>query len=170
MTKKRSGSSARVARARKSEKRTSAEAIDFSDIPEATDAELTRARRVGRPRTGKAKQRNRSARLAVAPRPATPAGGKTGQALPNLDPRSAGKGGWPQSSVSCLPEELPLKSLRGIRSIDPFHRRRYPPIFQTLHLARDLRFRRRHHDRVVRLFHLWQPRCRALPEILSAWQ
>ncbi len=33
-----------------------AEAIDFSDIPESTDAELRGARRVGRPRTGKAKQ------------------------------------------------------------------------------------------------------------------
>jgi hypothetical protein len=76
MTKKRSGSSARVARARKSEKRTSAEAIDFSDIPEATDAELKRARRVGRPRTGKAKQLNRSARLAAASRPATPLAAK----------------------------------------------------------------------------------------------
>jgi len=31
-------------------------AIDFSDIPESTDAELGRARRVGRPRTGQAKQ------------------------------------------------------------------------------------------------------------------
>jgi predicted DNA binding CopG/RHH family protein len=30
--------------------------IDFSDIPESTDAELKRARRVGRPRTGRAKQ------------------------------------------------------------------------------------------------------------------
>ena len=30
--------------------------IDFSDIPESTDAELKRARRVGRPRTGHAKQ------------------------------------------------------------------------------------------------------------------
>jgi predicted DNA binding CopG/RHH family protein len=30
--------------------------IDFSDIPESTDAELKRARRVGRPRTGQAKQ------------------------------------------------------------------------------------------------------------------
>jgi len=56
MAKKRSGLSARVARARKSAKHISAEAIDFSDIPETTDAELMRARRVGRPRTGKAKQ------------------------------------------------------------------------------------------------------------------
>ena len=31
-------------------------AIDFSDAPESTDAELKRARRVGRPRTGQAKQ------------------------------------------------------------------------------------------------------------------
>ena len=30
--------------------------IDFSDIPESTDEELQRARRVGRPRTGRAKQ------------------------------------------------------------------------------------------------------------------
>jgi uncharacterized protein (DUF4415 family) len=30
--------------------------IDFSDIPESTDAELRRARRVGRPTTGRAKQ------------------------------------------------------------------------------------------------------------------
>jgi len=30
--------------------------IDFSEVPESTDAELKRARRVGRPRTGKAKQ------------------------------------------------------------------------------------------------------------------
>ena len=54
MTRKRSGSSAHAART--SEKRTSADAIDFSDIPESTDAELKGARRVGRPRTGKAKQ------------------------------------------------------------------------------------------------------------------
>jgi uncharacterized protein (DUF4415 family) len=30
--------------------------IDFSDIPESTDEELRRARRVGRPSTGRAKQ------------------------------------------------------------------------------------------------------------------
>ena len=30
--------------------------IDFSDIPQSTDEELKRARRVGRPRTGHAKQ------------------------------------------------------------------------------------------------------------------
>jgi predicted DNA binding CopG/RHH family protein len=30
--------------------------IDFSDIPETTEAELKRARRVGRPKTGNAKQ------------------------------------------------------------------------------------------------------------------
>lgn len=56
MAKKQYGSSPRVARARKNAKPTSAEAIDYSDIPESTEAELNRARRVGRPRTGKAKQ------------------------------------------------------------------------------------------------------------------
>jgi predicted DNA binding CopG/RHH family protein len=30
--------------------------IDFSDIPESTEAELRRARRVGRPKSGSAKQ------------------------------------------------------------------------------------------------------------------
>jgi predicted DNA binding CopG/RHH family protein len=30
--------------------------IDFSDIPESTEAELKRARRVGRPKSGNAKQ------------------------------------------------------------------------------------------------------------------
>jgi predicted DNA binding CopG/RHH family protein len=30
--------------------------IDFSDIPESTDSDLRRARRVGRPRSGNAKQ------------------------------------------------------------------------------------------------------------------
>ncbi len=30
--------------------------LDFSDIPETTGAELKRARRVGRPKTGQAKQ------------------------------------------------------------------------------------------------------------------
>ena len=43
-------------RARKSEKPTPDSRIDFSDITESTDAELKRARRVGRPRTGHAKQ------------------------------------------------------------------------------------------------------------------
>jgi predicted DNA binding CopG/RHH family protein len=56
MTKKQYGLSARVVRARKNVKRTSADAIDFSDIPESTGSELKGARRVGRPRTGKAKQ------------------------------------------------------------------------------------------------------------------
>jgi len=56
MNRKRYGSSARVVPARKNGKRISTEGIDFSDIPESTDEELRRARRVGRPRTGNAKQ------------------------------------------------------------------------------------------------------------------
>jgi hypothetical protein len=56
MKKKRSGLSVHVAQARRSRKHTAVEAIDFSDIPEATARELRGARRVGRPRTGKAKQ------------------------------------------------------------------------------------------------------------------
>ena len=56
MAKKQSGSSARGARAAKSAKLTGNSRIDFSDIPESTDEELKRARRVGRPRTGNAKQ------------------------------------------------------------------------------------------------------------------
>jgi len=56
MTRKPSASSARAALPRKSGRSISSEGIDLSDIPESTDAELRRARRVGRPRTGSAKQ------------------------------------------------------------------------------------------------------------------
>jgi len=56
MARKRSVSSARGRRAAKSARHISDAQIDFSDIPESTDAELKRARRVGRPKTGQAKQ------------------------------------------------------------------------------------------------------------------
>jgi predicted DNA binding CopG/RHH family protein len=56
MTKKRSASSAPARRHGKSVRHISDSKIDFSDIPELTDAELAGARRVGRPRTGNAKQ------------------------------------------------------------------------------------------------------------------
>src|SRR5260370_4457472 len=49
-------SSARGRRAAKSARHMPDSRIDFSDIPETTDAELKRARRVGRPKTGQAKQ------------------------------------------------------------------------------------------------------------------
>ena len=48
--------SARDRRVGRSEKHIPDSQIDFSDIPESTDAELKRARRVGRPKTGQAKQ------------------------------------------------------------------------------------------------------------------
>jgi uncharacterized protein (DUF4415 family) len=56
MTKKRFASSPRAAQARKNAKPTQKYRIDFSDLPESTDEELSRARRVGRPKTGNAKQ------------------------------------------------------------------------------------------------------------------
>src|SRR2546422_4478145 len=56
MEKKRSGLSARGKRAARSAKHIPDTQIDFSDIPEATDEELKRARRVGRPASGTAKQ------------------------------------------------------------------------------------------------------------------
>lgn len=56
MAKKRSASSARGKQAARNAKPISDRRIDFSDIPESTDEELKRARRVGRPRTGEAKQ------------------------------------------------------------------------------------------------------------------
>ena len=56
MAKKLSVSSARGGRAAKSARPILDRGIDFSDIPESTDAELKRARRVGRPRSGDAKQ------------------------------------------------------------------------------------------------------------------
>jgi predicted DNA binding CopG/RHH family protein len=56
MGKKRFESSPRAKRARKNTTLTKNEEIDFSELPESTDQELGRARRVGRPKTGNAKQ------------------------------------------------------------------------------------------------------------------
>jgi predicted DNA binding CopG/RHH family protein len=56
MEKKRSGLSAHDKRAGRSAKHIPDSQIDFSDIPESTDEELKRARRVGRPKSGSAKQ------------------------------------------------------------------------------------------------------------------
>jgi uncharacterized protein (DUF4415 family) len=53
MAKTRSGSSARGTRAAKNARRIPDRQIDFSDIPESTDEELRRARRIGRPKTGR---------------------------------------------------------------------------------------------------------------------
>jgi uncharacterized protein (DUF4415 family) len=56
MAKKQSASSPRAARARKSAKPMRDNRIDFSDLPESTEEELKRARRVGRPKSGNAKR------------------------------------------------------------------------------------------------------------------
>ncbi|HCX31342.1 MAG TPA: hypothetical protein DHU55_16470 [Blastocatellia bacterium] len=56
MTKKQFASSARDKPRAKSEKHIPDREIDFSDVPESTNAELAKATRVGRPKTGQAKQ------------------------------------------------------------------------------------------------------------------
>lgn len=56
MTKKRYVSSAPAKRLAKSARHMPDSELNLSDIPEATDAQLRRARRVGRPVTGNAKQ------------------------------------------------------------------------------------------------------------------
>lgn len=56
MRKKRSASSVQGKRAARSAKHIPDSQIDFSDIPEATDEQLKRMRRVGRPSSGLAKQ------------------------------------------------------------------------------------------------------------------
>lgn len=56
MALKRFALSARGKRAEKSARHMPDSRINFSDIPETSDAELKRARRVGRPKTGHAKQ------------------------------------------------------------------------------------------------------------------
>ena len=56
MRRKRSASSARGKRVAKNVKHIPDSQIDFSDIPEATNEQLKRMRRVGRPSTGMAKQ------------------------------------------------------------------------------------------------------------------
>jgi len=56
MARRQSASSARDRRRAGSVKHILDSEIDFSDIPESTEAELAKARRVGRPKTGQAKQ------------------------------------------------------------------------------------------------------------------
>lgn len=56
MAKKQSASSARVKLRPKSGRHMPDSQLDLADIPEATDEQLRRARRVGRPSTGNAKQ------------------------------------------------------------------------------------------------------------------
>ena len=56
MAKRQSASSAPDRRVAKSARHMPDSAIDFSDIPESTGSELKRARRVGRPPSGEAKQ------------------------------------------------------------------------------------------------------------------
>src|ERR1700739_1053709 len=56
MARERFALSARAKQPAKSGKLTPNSHIDFSDIPESTGAELRRARRVGRPKSGNAKQ------------------------------------------------------------------------------------------------------------------
>ena len=56
MVKKRSASSAHGRRTVKSVRTMPDRDIDYSDIPASTDEELRRARRVGRPKSGMAKQ------------------------------------------------------------------------------------------------------------------
>ncbi|MGA8223421.1 MAG: BrnA antitoxin family protein [Candidatus Acidiferrales bacterium] len=56
MTKKPSGSSVRARQAARNAKPMPDSQIDFSDIPESSDAELKRARRLGRPKSAYAKQ------------------------------------------------------------------------------------------------------------------
>ena len=56
MAKKPSVSSVRDKHRGRNGKHISDRLIDFSDIPELSNSELKRARRVGRPRTGNAKQ------------------------------------------------------------------------------------------------------------------
>ena len=56
MAKKRSGSSARGGRPGRSARHISDADIDFSDIPESTEEQLAKARRVGRPKSEDPKQ------------------------------------------------------------------------------------------------------------------
>jgi len=56
MATKRSASSARATPHVENARPMPDSRIDFSDIPESSDEELRRARRVGRPTTGRAKQ------------------------------------------------------------------------------------------------------------------
>ena len=78
MKKKRSASSVPGKRAARSVKPIPDSEIDFSDIPETTDEELGRMRRVGRPKSGMA--------VATALGDITENGGQARQAVSNVDP------------------------------------------------------------------------------------
>jgi len=56
MARNQSTSTMRGRRPARNVRHISDDKIDFSDIPESTDTELAKARRVGRPSTGRAKQ------------------------------------------------------------------------------------------------------------------
>src|SRR2546423_1175400 len=85
MTKKRFASSAHVRQRAKNARHMPDSMLDLTDIPEARDAQLRRARRVGRPSTGNAKQ---LIAIRVSPKVLARLRRLAAQTLPNLHPRT----------------------------------------------------------------------------------
>src|SRR2546425_13355795 len=107
MARKAFASSARGRRAAKSGKPMPDSQIDFSDIPELTDEQLRRARRVGRPRSGHAKQLI-AIRIDPAASQATAATcGEAVQTLSDAHPRTAGTRGEEKRRLRSIGKPLP---------------------------------------------------------------
>ena len=85
--------------------------LDLTDIPEATDAQLRRARRVGRPSTGNAKQ---LIAIRISPKVLARLRRQTAQALPNLHSRT------PRTSRRQEGRLNAAKTRRETRPIEPF--------------------------------------------------
>src|SRR5712671_7022962 len=85
MTKKRFASSAHARQRAKNARHMPDSMLDLTDIPEATDAQLRRARRVGRPSTGNAKQ---LIAIRISPKVLARLRRQTAQAPPNLHSRT----------------------------------------------------------------------------------
>ena len=106
MRKKPFESSTRDKRAARNAKPIPDSRIDFSDIPESTNAELKRARRVGRPKSAHAKQLIAIRARPAPARPPPPPRPQQTKAVPNAHsralresrgrPRLARLGAWPQ--------------------------------------------------------------------------
>src|SRR6266699_457116 len=111
MTKKRFASSAHARQRAKNARHMPDSMLDLTDIPEATDAQLRRARRVGRPSTGNAKQ---LIAIRISPKVLARLRRQTAQALPNLHPRT------PRTSRRQEGRLNAANTRRETRPIEPF--------------------------------------------------
>jgi len=110
MKKKQSASSARARQRVKSVRHMRDSQLDLADIPEATDEQLRRARRVGRPVTGNAKQLIASA-LPRGSSPSSAAWHQTVEALSNIHPRTTGTRRQQKGGLATVDGNLSIRAV-----------------------------------------------------------